>query len=1100
MNTMLFDRKSRDAEQFWKTELATATPDCAPRTDSLGTSSADTGADCISFTMGADICTPLKKIAQGPFLCATVLLAAYMIFLQKYNGRNQITVATPTRKPERSGQDRQVLVCQTITNDASFRDLLVALRKTLLTTYAHQDYALEHLIDDPHLFDVAFAFNDIHDPLIINDTALALECIDHGDTLQAKFHYDSTRYNPQTVALFARYYTHLLQTALCAPTTEIGALCLADPATVIEDTQGWNQTARPLPEQANVLHLIEDHAQSCPQTPVLVFEGTKINYEDALKQATGIACHLRARKIAQDARIGVCLQNPLQATLAFIGILKAGAAFLPLDPTYPDERLNYMITDCNCDLVIADQELPPRLPEASSHFVEFPDLLQDCDTPAPDGYADPSDLAYIIYTSGSTGQPKGVQLNHRGLFNLVRAQGRLFQITPHSRVLQFASLSFDAAISEIFVSLANGATLHLSTRARMTPVDPLLSLLQDQKITHVTVPPSLLAVLPATDLPDLETLIVAGEACPAELAQKWATGRRFLNGYGPTESTVCATVSTYNNHSKPLIGPPIDNTAVYILDENMSPVPVGVAGELYIDSVGLARGYLNRGELTAEKFVPNPFENGFSDRLYRSGDWARWQSCGEIEFLGRMDHQVKLRGFRIELEEITHTLCRHDSVENAVTLSVENETAGPQLVAFVTGLDANPDNLHCFLKSQLPDYMCPAHIMVVDCFPTLPNGKIDRHRLQSQARRNDDATHQLGLPRDNIELGLLHIWQDLLEVPGLGIHDDFFAKGGHSLLAVRLISRIEKTFKRKLELDLIFSHSSVEKFAALLRADANSLTDKSPLVPLRSAPHTQSALYCIHPAGGRTLCYIPFVQALDTDIPVYGLQAPGFQPDQTPITDLQDMARTYLDAMTSQQPDGPYHLLGWSGGAIIAFEMACQLQQQGQEVASLTLVDAYAPDALPAPLKNMDDAGLVNALLSDEMGDTRLDDLRALGPQELIAYIHTTLIDADIIPHDYTPDDVARFFDVYRANCRLAHSRLTQRFDGPLHLFRAEGEQALQKQYTPDDPTLGWQVHCAQDIHLNWVSGTHNSMMEPPHVGDFSTRLTSLLQQTRQRD
>jgi len=1100
MNTMLFDRESRNAEQFWQTQLNAASPDGTPRPDSLKTYTTDTGTACVSFNMGEDICTPLKKIAQGPFLSATVLLAAYMVLLQKYNGRNQITVATPTRKPELSGQGRRVFVCQTISDDTSFRDLLVGLRKTLLTTYAHQDYPLEHMVDDPHLYDVAFAFNDIHDPLITNDTALALECIDHGTVIEAKFHYDTTRYRPQTVALFVRYYTHLLQSALHAPTTKISALYLADPATVIKDTKDWNHTALPLPEQANILHLIEDRAQSCPQSLALVFEDKKINYKSVFKQATDIACQLRARAIAKEARIGVCLQNPLEATLAFIGILKAGAAFLPLDPSYPDERLNYMIHDCNCDLVIGHPELAQRLPEVASRFVEFSDLIQECDTPVPSAYAGPGDLAYIIYTSGSTGQPKGVQLEHRGLFNLVRAQGQLFQITDHSRVLQFASLSFDAAISEIFVSLANGATLYLATRAQMTPVDPLISLLQDHKITHVTLPPSLLGVLPPTDLPDLETLIVAGEACPAELAQKWATGRRFLNGYGPTENTVCATVSAYDHQTKPLIGPPIDNTAIYILNEQMAPVPVGVAGELYIDSVGLARGYLNRGELTAEKFVPNPFENGFSDRLYRSGDWARWQSCGEIEFLGRIDHQVKLRGFRIELDEITHTLCRHDSVENAVTLSMESKTTGPQLVAFVMGHDATPDNLQSFLKSQLPDYMCPAHIMVVATFPTLPNGKIDRHRLQSQARETAINTGKDGLPRDNVELALLHIWQDLLEVRTLGIHDDFFANGGHSLLAVRLISRIEKFFDRKLELDLIFSHPSVEKFATLLREDVHVLSDTGPLVTLHSAPNAQHNLYCIHPAGGRTLCYIPLAQTLGDDISVFGLQARGFQADQIPITNLQDMARTYLDAMCRQQPDGPYHLLGWSGGAIIAFEMACQLQQHGKEVASLTLVDAYAPDALPAQLKDIDDAGLVHALLSDEMGDTYPDDLRTLTPQDLITYIRTTLIDANIIPDDYSFDDVARFFDVYRANCRLAHSRVAHCFDGPLHLFRAKGEQALQQQYTPDDPTLGWQVHCVQDIQLGWVPGSHNSMMEPPHVGEFSTQLSPLFQQTRQRD
>ncbi|GGF55285.1 hypothetical protein GCM10011332_05850 [Terasakiella brassicae] len=1100
MNTMIFDRKTLDEKQFWMDLLAEGPIFCAPKADSPVFAQNGSSPAHITFTLDQGLTQQIKKIAQGPFLCGTVLLSALMICLHKYNHLPTITIGTPTRKPATPTNDNMLAIRHQIDETESFRDFLLKLREKLLNCYAHQNYPQSKLVEDlsletDRLFDVSFAYDEIHSSFTHPDqSALSLK-VEEGEnaTLIATFFYDNTLYRPETVQLLARYYQHILTQALSDPMQSIDTLALDTQENIWAQTEVWNNTAHDFPDDINVMELLTNMAQTYPQNPALVYRKTSISYEEMMQQVDTIAAHLQENAVGPEQLVGVCLENPFQSILAFLGILRSGAAFLPLDPNYPDDRLSYMIKDSACTLVIGDNVISERMINPDLPILSMDALCSPMTKPAAPNTSTADNLAYVIYTSGSTGNPKGALLEHRGLCNFIHAQGRLFDMTPNSRVLQFASLSFDASISEIFVTLCHGAALHVATRADMSPVDPLLNLLQTQKITHLTVPPSLLGVLPQTDLPDLGCLIVAGESCPDDIAQKWSVGRTFLNGYGPTESTVCATFSHYAGTGKPLIGKPIENTKVHILDEHMRPVPVGVAGELYIESAGLARGYLNRDDLTQEKFLTNPFSPVFSNRIYRTGDLARWQTHGEVEFLGRMDHQIKLRGFRIELDEIAHVLCRHQQVENAIVISHDDDKAGLQILAFVLASSLETDDLRRFILNKLPEYMCPAHISILDDFPKLPNGKINRKALVDLQRAPSHLPER-HMARDNIELALLQIWQEVLNNSDLGIHDDFFASGGHSLLAVRLLSRIERAFNQKLDLDLIFQHTSVADFAQRLRQNKDLKEKWSPLIPVRPAPNSQkNPIYCVHPAGGRVLCYLPFARELAQDIPVHGFQARGLSPHQSPFKDLKECTQTYVDALKQHQGEGPYQLLGWSGGAVIAYEMACILQKEGAEVSNLFLIDAYAPPALPNELKNMDNAALVKALLSDELRDTTSDQLRQFSENKLIDYLRDTLIKADIIPADYTYDDVARFFEVYKTNCALAHATLSPSFNGSIHLIRAEGEQSMQEKYCPDDPTLGWQSFATGDIKVHITPGNHNTMMEPPFVSALVSHLSDYL-------
>lgn len=445
---------------------------------------------------------------------------------------------------------------------------------------------------------------------------------------------------------------------------------------------GWNQTQQDYPRDKCIHQLFEEQVKRTPLATAVVFENQQLTYEELNQRANQLARYLQKRGVGPEVLAGICVERSLEMIIGLLGILKAGGAYLPLDPAYPAERLNFIWRDARPAVLLTQERYKQQLPLEKEQIICLDsdwESIQQESKENPSRATTPQNLAYVIYTSGSTGTPKGVLVEHRGLCNLVQAQIRLFNLQPHSRVLQFASLNFDASVSEILMALLSGAQLYLARRDALLPGIGMVRLLNEHGISHITLPPSVLALLPPAELPSLKTIIVAGEATPACVVEQWSKGRNFFNAYGPTEFTVCATVAQITNSQKLPIGRPIDNAAVYILDSELQPVPIGASGEMYLGGVPIARGYLNRPELTQERFVKNPFGEG---RLYKTGDLARYWSDGNIEFLGRSDNQVKIRGFRIELGEIEATLNRHPEVKQSVVVAKEDQK-GKHLVAYI---------------------------------------------------------------------------------------------------------------------------------------------------------------------------------------------------------------------------------------------------------------------------------------------------------------------------------------------------------------------------------------------------------------------------------
>ncbi len=764
--------------------------------------------------------------------------------------------------------------------------------------------------------------------------------------------YDANRLDANQVQRMNEHLRELSRASLSIDGVDVsaGKLNLLAPAERKLLLQTWNATERDYPTHQCIHQLFEQQVERSPQAPALVYEDQVLSYAELNAQANCLAHQLIELGVQPDARVAICVERSPAMVVGVLAILKAGGAYVPLDPAYPSERLTHILADAVPTILLADAAGRAVLSEAAltSLTVLDPNVQPALPITNPQVSELASHhLAYVIYTSGSTGTPKGVMIEHRGVVNLAQARTAYYEVRPSCRVLQFASLSFDVSVGEIFMALSGGASLYLPPDFVRHDRNELWDYLDRYAITHVTLTPALLQE--GKDLPSLSTplkLILVGEALSATLLKNLSHQDAVFNDYGPTETTVYVTAwrcsRDFSGEMAP-IGRPIGNARLYLLDTHGQPVPLGAVGELYIGGVGVARGYLNRPELTAERFLSDPFSDLEEARMYKTGDLARYLPDGNLVFLGRNDHQLKIRGFRIEPGEIEARLLEHPQVREAAVLAL-GEDNDKRLIAYVV---AKPDEqlahtLRSHLAAKLPEYMTPAAFVRLDMLPLTPNGKLDRRALPAP---NDEAfaRHAYEAPQGEIETALAAIWAELLKVEQISRHDNFFALGGHSLLAVQMITRIRTTLDVEIALRTLFEAPTVAGLAQrLLKLDGTPDDSFDVLLPIQPKG-AQPPLFCVHPAGGLSWSYIGLSKHLDTEQPVYGLQARGLNGVGLLAETIDAMASDYIRQIRHIQPKGPYYLLGWSFGGRVAHSIATQLEQQGERVALLALLDSY-PD------------------------------------------------------------------------------------------------------------------------------------------------------------
>ena len=801
-----------------------------------------------------------KLIAQAgdsAFLTYVTLLAALKACLYQYTGSSMVVVGSPARKKDDINCQRPnaLAIISRIKDRGTFQELLDQVRETLLQAYSKQTYSVTSLIRDMGLdhiqnrcplFDLALALKELHCsmPDLKNDVTITFG--KGGGKLTGRIEFNRSLFAKESIINFGHHYLQVLKQGLDTagvPISRLGALAEADRRHTIV---GWNDTADGSPGERTINLLFEERVNDTPEATAITFGTRQVSYLGLNRHANQLAHYLRRFGVGPEVIVGIYLNRSIEMVVALLGVLKAGGCYVPMNPKDPRDRLSFILNDTAARVVLTDSNLARSLPEHKATVVR---LDAACGSMAQESVDDPvvgvlpDNLVYVMYTSGSTGKPKGVQVTHAGLSNLAREQARSFGIKAHSRVLQFASLSFDASASEIFASLLAGATLCLASQDMLLPGPGLMRLLRENEITCVTLPPSVLLAAPKGRLPALQTLVVAGEACPAKLVNIWGQGLRFLNAYGPTEATVCAAIAECKSFErKPPIGKPMANTQVFLLRADRDPVAIGVPGELHISGVGLARGYMNRPGLTAEKFLPNPFSPEPGKRLYATGDMARYLSDGSIDFLGRIDYQLKLRGFRIEPGEIEETLRQHERVLDAVIVAREDTPGNKRLVAYVVAscgehyeLKSEPQTIadvRSFLQEKLPEYMIPSSFVLLEALPLTAHGKIDRQSLPAPRQTRSDLSQEYVGPRNTVEAAVSEIWAQALGIEQVGIHDNFFELGGLSLMVPEVTLALQKVLGVELPLRAIFETPTVAGIAEALDQACRGGIETVPIINL----------------------------------------------------------------------------------------------------------------------------------------------------------------------------------------------------------------------------------------------------------------------------
>lgn len=1048
-----------------------------------------------------------RQEAATPFMTA---LAAFQVWLFRYCGQSDLVVATPiTIRDRQEIQNLLGLFLNTlpirsrIDGSQRFRETLRELRQTVLEAVDHSSVPFEKIVElaltgrdatSQPLHQVMFVFleQEVPDfrmgateghrhpmPSRTSKCDLTFSVISSEHGWDCQLDYATDQFSDSCAKRMSGHLKEILEAIAEAPEYAVAELRLMPDSERQHLLVEWNRTPRVSPQDKCISEWFEDQVMRTPEAVAAVLHGETLSFLELNQRANRLAHHLRSLGAGPNVMVALCTGRSFEMLVALLAILKAGAAYVPLDPRLPRERLRFILSDINARLVLCQRACHERLHSLSADILILEDLAEsliggDCsDLPCTNTAAD---LAYVMYTSGTTGDPKGVMVPHRAVVRLV-IHPNYVNLGPDEVLLQAAPLAFDASTFELWGSLLNGAKLVIHPGELLDFAD-LAETITHSGVTTLWLTAALFHQMmeqqPAA-LAGVRQLLAGGDVLSPAIVRDYLTmprHGRLINGYGPTENTTFTCCGVFDHPAQigatVAIGRPIAGTCVYILDKAGAPVPVGVVGEIFCGGDGLAIGYLNAPELTAERFVPDPFGTDPHQRLYRTGDLAYWRPDGNIEFVGRADNQVKIRGYRIELQEIDHALRDCQGILDAAVIVKATDSGDKSLCAYLVtaGGLLDSEGLRAQLAEVLPAYAIPANFIALDKLPVTANGKLDRNALSGLAGTDLAPVTKGHEARNELERMLLGLWQELLGKERIGVHQNFFELGGHSLQAARLGAEIGRLLGRKLPVAALFESPTIASLARRIAANHWVPAWKS-LVPMQPSG-SKPPIFLVHGLCGEVFSFLELAQRLEPDQPVYGVQAIGFDGSAPKHLNIEQMATHYAAEMRSLQPDGPYHLCGYSMGGLIAYATAQELRRQGQQVALLALFDTM-PTARLHPITY----SIYLLLRLPERFLIHSRRFWRIPAGRRLAYFRgRTKALRNLVVKNCAEDYFHEVSKAYRPSA----------YPAPLDLFLGE-ESGVSTRFF-------WQWMTRGRVRVHRVPGTHTSLLEPENLPGLVKALT----------
>ncbi|MCU1323502.1 MAG: hypothetical protein JWM43_3151 [Acidobacteriaceae bacterium] len=1123
---------------YWKEHLTGAPPQISLPTDFPRPGHSTLRGASVPVVLGHDALHKLQRFAtQESVTLYMVVLAAFTVLLSRYAESDDIVVGTlAAGRTLPATQGLVGLFMNTLalrvdlSGDPSFCSLVGRVREVVLNGYEYQDLPFGRLIEEVRperslshaaLFQVLFqmAFVDGADssqlardlevraiPIESRDTAkfdLTLDLGVQPSGMNGALEYSPDLYKESTIRNMVTQFQRILEQVAEEPLKPISSLRLVGDDEWERVVHSWNQTARSYPIHRTIQDMFESQVDRTPDAPAVISHGEQtLRFADLDIRANQLAHYLQQSGVGPEVRVGICMDRVPDLLVSIFGVLKAGGAYVPLEPSHPSERRNYMLSDSDVSLLLTQTRyvegsgLPNRVRPILLDSATASAEIAAQPTERPVSTVDSKNLCYVIYTSGSTGRPKGVAMHHAGVCNYIAWGIDAYAAGSGNGAPVFTSMAVDLTFTNLLPLFAGRSVMMFPEE---NPVEALAEVLrQKPDFSLIKITPTHLSLLtPLLEDAELSgatrSLIVGADFLRAETTLFWQdneNGTRLFNEYGPTETVVgCSAQFMETGRFRAglvPVGGPISNIRFYVLDDQMEPVPIGMPGELYIGGIGVARGYLNRPGLTAEKFLPDAF-GSTAGRLYKTGDRARWTEEGTLLVLGRLDNQLKVRGYRVELGEVDAVLRRHPDVIECLITARTNQLGDTHLIAYVVGR-ASEQAFRTHMRQHLPEYMQPQNFVMLDALPLTATGKLDRDALPTA--KDAEPLREFGkddVPKNFTEVQLIHIWEQLLEVSDIGAMQNFFDIGGNSLLALRLFAQVRKAFKVELPLTTLFDGANVRSMAeAILRRKDGGSPSEGSIVVLQ--PRGDSLpLFCVHPAGRSVHGYVHLVRNLGVGQPAYGVEDRG-ELDR-PVAQI---VTEHLAAIRAIQPSGPYSLLGWSFGGLLAYEMAVQLEDAGEAIAFLGLMDTMEPQ-LWHSLPQLSELDVVLGLASDVAAqmnrpfsiDRQL--LANLSFAEQCEKAVDVLKMQGAVPTYFTAKWLMDGYETIRARHRSQEGYLPGRFKSKLTLFRPSeipGESAqIFTGFSEDEQrTLCWSRVVDGTIDVQSIPGGHVTMGAEPHV------------------